>query len=86
MKEDIKVIINRMTILDKVKKLVAELLDYHPMDIANEYEVNDALQNEQFVKRINDAFYVEISQEDLSKSMTVIDLCVLIEKKQKKDK
>ena len=84
LKEDIKTIVNRMTILDKVKKIIGEISDIHPMDVASDQELGKISSNDAFIQQLRESFSVEIKKELISESTTVLNLCILIEELQKK--
>lgn len=79
MKEDIRVIINRMAMLEKLKKIIGEINNMHPMDVSVEMELGDTVKKDELTKRIRDQFNIDLSSDELSKTMTVLDLCMFIE-------
>ena len=84
MKEEINAIINRMTILDKIKKIIGEITDDHPMDVAVDQPLGEIAKNDNFIQQLVDVFSVELEKEDISQIDSVLDLCILIEKMKKK--
>lgn len=80
MKEDIINVINKLTTIDKVKKIIADIDDMHPMDISLERQLGDVIQNEEFLRQIEESYNVQLHPNALSETMTILELCVFIEK------